>query len=156
MNRRLLLALLLVVGFGAGCGGDGSKIEDHKVVEYLEESDSTTDDNHYLDSYWFRGLENGTATANIDSSAFDPVLEVYDEDGHRILRNDDGGAGDDARASFRIAFGKFYEIVVTSYNELETGRYELAVSKGLQFDSVITRSKKPNAGKGRVIGKLPK
>lgn len=156
MSRRLLLAMLLVVGFGAGCGGDGTKIEDHKIVEFLTEDDSVTDDNHYLDAYWFRGLEDGNATANIDSSAFDPVLEVYDEDGHRILRNDDGGAGDDARATFRIAFGKFYEVVVTSYNELETGKYELAVSKGLQFDSVITRGRKSNAGKGRVIGKPAK
>jgi hypothetical protein len=148
--------MLLAVGFAAGCGGDGSRIEDHKVVEYLSEDDSVTDDGHYVDSYWFKALEDGSATANIDSSAFDPVLEVYDEDGRRILRNDDGGAGDDARASFRIAFGKFYEVVVTSYEEGETGKYELAVSKGLQFDSVITRGRKESAGKGRVIGKVPK
>lgn len=148
--------MVLVVGFAAGCGGDGTKISDHKIVEYLSEDDSVTDDGHFVDSYWFKGLEDGTATANIDSSAFDPVLEVYDEDGRRILRNDDGGAGDDARASFRIAFGKFYEIVVTSYNEAETGKYELAVSRGLQFDSVITRGRKADAGKGRVIGKEPK
>lgn len=148
--------MLLVVGIAAGCGGDGTKIEDHKIVEFLSEDDSTTDDDHFVDSYWFKGLENGTATANIDSSAFDPVLEIYDEDGHRILRNDDGGAGDDARASFRIAFGKLYEIVVTSYEAAETGKYELAVSRGLQFDSVITRNPKKDPGKGRIIGKEPK
>ena len=84
------LTLILAGLSVAGCGGDGTKITDHKIVEYLSEDDSTTDDGHFVDSYWFKGLEDGTATANIDSSAFDPVLEVYDEDGRRILRNDDG------------------------------------------------------------------
>lgn len=110
------------------------------VRDLLEEDDYTTSDGKYYDAFWFRGLEDGTAIANIDSSEFDPFLEVYGEDGRLIVRNDDGGAGDDARASFRVGFGKSYRIVVTSAGPGATGRYDLNVSAELAFDSVITRS----------------
>ncbi|MGV3616420.1 MAG: hypothetical protein ACO1SV_13910 [Fimbriimonas sp.] len=153
MKRGLLLAVLLAFG----CGGDGTRIEDHKIVERLDDSDEVTGDSRYVDSYWFRALETGSATANIDADEFDPVLTVYDEDGHRIVRDDDSGAGDDARATFRVNFGEFYEVVVSSYNELETGKYELSVSRELQFDSVITRDgKRRPAWKERKLGVDPK
>jgi hypothetical protein len=136
------LGLLLLVG----CGGAGNEIEDRHVHESLTDDDVVTDDGRYLDHYWFKALEDGTAISNIDSSAFNPVIEIYDERGHLVSEDDDSGAGDDARTSFRVSFGKFYEIVVTSKNPGETGAYDLTVSSQLIYDSVIDRG---HPSKGR-------
>ena len=137
MRRFLLLGLL----FAIGCGGVGNDLQARRIKERLDEEDAIKSDGRFVDAYWFRALETGTAIANIDAGEFNPEIEVYDEDGRLIAADDDSGAGDDARTSFRVQFGGFYEIVVTSNSEAETGRYELTVSPELRFDSVITRSR---------------
>ena len=146
--KRFWLAALVIAGLG--CAGEGTRLTDHWIHEKLDEDDAYNSGNKYYDSYWFRALETATAKANIDSDAFDPYLAVYDEDGRLVAQDDNSGAGDDANASFRVAFGKFYEVVVTSAREDETGEYDLNVTPQLQYDSVITRGRRSEAAVKRV------
>lgn len=130
--NKLLLALALLLPL-AGCGGQ-ERIEPRLIRERLDPDEPA-------DSYWFRATTTGDAILNIDSDTFDPVLEVYTDVGQLMVRDDDGGAGDDARATFRVNLGRLYQVVVTSDDPEPTGPYELTSSAGLVLDSVISRSR---------------
>lgn len=140
MRRALsyLIAGLLTV---VGCGGQMDRIRPQKITEHLTEDDKQTNDGYYYDAYWFRALDTQRVTVELKSDEFDPYVEIYDEDGHSMDKDDDSGSGNNAKARFTASFNKYYKIIVTTHDAAEKGYYTLTVSKELQFDSTITRGK---------------
>ncbi len=58
----------------------------------------------------------------------DPVLTLYDSDGHEVASDDDGGTGANSYLSYTSVTGGQYYAAVSSFNNTGKGRYALTVS----------------------------
>lgn len=58
----------------------------------------------------------------------DPMLTLYDSEGHEVASDDDGGTGVNAYLSYASVAGGSYYAAVSSFNNTGTGRYLLTVS----------------------------
>ena len=58
----------------------------------------------------------------------DPVLTIFDSEGHQVATDDDGGQGANAYITFVSPKGGAFFAAVTSFNNTGTGRYHLRVS----------------------------
>ena len=58
----------------------------------------------------------------------DPMLTLYDAEGHEVASDDDGGAGVNAYLSYTSIAGGQYYAAVSSFNNNGKGRYTLTVS----------------------------
>jgi len=77
------------------------------------------------DMVWVTLAEPATVVADLRSTMFDTVLEVYDERGRFIDANDDH-VGTDSRLVLELEPGR-YEFLVKAYWETEEGAYVLDV-----------------------------
>lgn len=82
-------------------------------------------------SRWtFTAAAGDVLQIDVESSAFDPVVEVFDGDGTSLGRDDDGGDGLASRLSnLRLPRAGTYEIVVSAYSNSANGRYRVALSR---------------------------
>ncbi|MBI3437992.1 MAG: PPC domain-containing protein [Proteobacteria bacterium] len=58
----------------------------------------------------------------------DPVLTLYDTDGHEVASDDDGGSGVNSYLSYTSVAGGQYYAAVSSFNNTGQGHYTLTVS----------------------------
>lgn len=58
----------------------------------------------------------------------DPVLTLYDSEGHEVASDDDGGTGANAYLSFTSVAGGQYYAAVSSFNHASKGRYQITAS----------------------------
>jgi hypothetical protein len=79
---------------------------------------------------WYIRLNAGdtiTAGAASADGGFDPVLELIEPNGGRVLGDDNGGGGLDAQLfSVRVPTGGLYRLRVTAANPTQVGAYTLA------------------------------
>ena len=118
-------------GGGGGIGGDGGSLEG-----FLSTSDWVLGDGYYADRYVFTASRDGQVQVDMGSNQVDPYLVVLDEDGN-YLEDDDAGPGDDARLLFDVIRGRQYEVRATTFDQYDTGDYDLFWSRGLVFDGEL-------------------
>jgi hypothetical protein len=58
----------------------------------------------------------------------DPMLTLYDSEGHEVTRDDDGGTGGNSYLSFTSVTGGQYYAAVSSFNHASAGRYLITAS----------------------------
>jgi hypothetical protein len=91
----------------------------------LDTTDCVDADGRYRD-LWNFGLDAETAVQlDMKSASFDAFLILEDSLGNEVARNDDGGAGSDARLSVTLQAGS-YRVVATSFAPWTTGDYSLS------------------------------
>ncbi|MEM6431977.1 MAG: serine protease, partial [Deinococcota bacterium] len=79
----------------------------------------------FIDYYDLETNGTQTVTIELESSDFDPFLQLFDRDSFELIdANDDGGPGLDSRLVFTPEVGRRYLIGVTSAR-IDTGRYVL-------------------------------
>ncbi|MFO0965647.1 MAG: caspase family protein [Gemmataceae bacterium] len=75
-------------------------------------------------------LEAGaTYTINLKSGDFDAYLRLEDATGRELAHDDDGGGGHDARLVFAPTATATYRLIVTSFNDAETGAFTLTIER---------------------------
>lgn len=67
-------------------------------------------------------------TSSEPSPLADPVLTLFDSEGHQVAQDDDGGTGAASYLTFASPTGGTYYAAVTSFNDTGTGHYTLAAS----------------------------
>jgi hypothetical protein len=106
----------------------------HSVVRVAEpvpgETFETTMQREAVRHEWFLRLNVGdtiSAGASSGDGAFDPVLELVDPNGGRVVLDDNSGGGLDAQLfSVRVPMTGVYRLRVTAADPTQTGVYRLA------------------------------
>jgi hypothetical protein len=114
-----------------GQAASGTRVERGRLAR----GDDTLETGEFVDSYTFQGAPNQRVTIDLESSDFDGYLVLIPPKGEQ-LENDD--AEDDADHSVIEADldqSGTYRILVTSFEEGETGSYELR----LNIDRAVRR-----------------
>lgn len=84
-------------------------------------------------------LEKGSIyRIDLLSEHFDPYLRIIDVDGKILAKNDDGGAGLNARLMFTAPQDGEFQAVVTSYGAGGVGAYQLLISEYTLQDEART------------------
>jgi hypothetical protein len=78
-------------------------------------------------------------TVDLTSQAFDAYLILTHGPGDKILENDDGGSGCNARIVYTPLDDRPLRIIVNTAQKHETGPYVLRVSAGLTITDVKGR-----------------
>lgn len=84
--------------------------------------------NRFADDYRLTGLQAGQQVhVRLNSSVFDPYMQLLNAQTGRVLRQDDDGDpnGINSRFTFTAKAGISYTLRVTSYHKQTTGRYTL-------------------------------
>ena len=90
-----------------------------------------TDSSYY--QRWVLPLEAGrTVTVDLASDDFDSYLLVTRGRGQKLVENDDGGGGCNARVAYTATDDHPVRLVVNSAGKLQTGRFTLRVADGAQ------------------------
>jgi serine protease Do len=106
-----------------------------KVIETLLANGKLTDKSpldkvrtksfHHVETVNFKA--GAEYTIELKSSDFDPFLRLEDPAGEKLAEDDDGAGDFNAKIVFRAPVDGEYRIVVTTFNEGETGAYTLIV-----------------------------
>lgn len=98
----------------------------------LTAGDPETDDGHTYDAYSFRARSGDRIGVSLNSSAFDPVVQIGTMDGgsfSELVQNDDGpGTGLNAYLVFTVPANGTYVARVTSWSTNGAGAYELSLA----------------------------
>jgi hypothetical protein len=90
-----------------------------------------TDSSYY--QRWVLPLETGrTVTVDLASDDFDSYVLVTRGRGQKLVENDDGGGGCNARVTYTATDDHPVRLVVNSAGKLQTGRFTLRVADGAQ------------------------
>jgi hypothetical protein len=84
--------------------------------------------NNSTQDYTFSAKAGETLVISLNSDAFDPLIEVYDESGNEVGRDDDSGGFPNARLIFTTAQGGNFTIRVTSFSGAASGPYTLSLN----------------------------
>lgn len=128
-RTRSLLApgVVLMIGVATSTT-DGQSVKPRVEQGRLARGDDTLDTGEFVDSYTFQGTPNQRVTIDLSSEDFDGYLVLIPPKGEQ-LENDD--AEDDSGHSVietDLQQRGTYRVLVTSFEEGETGRYELRIS----------------------------
>lgn len=86
------------------------------------------------DSDWFQiDLVEGrpyrfNVTSTDPDGLADPVLTLYDSEGHQVAQDDDGGTGNNSYLYFASPTGGTYYAAVSSFNHASSGHYTITAS----------------------------
>ena len=95
------------------------------------DDDNPTRRNTYKDDYLLTSSTSSTIQINLDSTSFDPYLQLVDaRTGQLLAFDNDRGRGTDAQLSFIAQAGRQYLIRATSYWSYDTGGYRLSANIG--------------------------
>ena len=97
----------------------------------LEQGDAIAEDGSYYDEYTFSARDGDPINIFLSSDDFDTYLVLITPSGDE-LNDDDGGEGTNSRLSFDAESGE-YSVMANSYDEGETGRYDIEVEGGSDF-----------------------
>ena len=101
----------------------------------LSSDDSQLDDGEYFDRYTFEGRRGQMFTIDLQSNDFDTFVQVHATDDAGDIDNDQYWFNDDfadsqshSRVEVELPQDGTFVVLVTSYEGLETGRYELTIT----------------------------
>jgi len=97
------------------------------VVDYRQSDDYG--DEYIMDNYWFEGLAGEQVVITLHSVTFDSYLLLFDVDGTDALAENDNFSGTDAQLSLTLPASGRYLISATSAFPLETGSYQLTLTR---------------------------
>ncbi len=110
---------------------DAGSVADGGVERnWLEAGDATLSSGEYSDSFTFDGLSGQDAVIDLRSSEFDPYLIVLTPDGEQFENDDYEGEVTRSLVALELTESGTYEVLVTSYQEGETGAYTLHIDVG--------------------------
>ena len=107
---------------GAGGGGD---LQDEGVL-VLDVRDEGGIGDGERDRWTFEGDEDIYRFSVFADGDFDPVVEVLEESGRSIGRDDDGGDDRDSQLDVPLAGGEVYQVIVSGFGS-SSGDYEILV-----------------------------
>lgn len=125
ITRGLLLALSLVGGLASQ--GVAQGIAGRVNSGELQRSDRTLSSGEYYDEIVFEGRAGQRVTLDLTTSEFDPYLLVVAPSGDKESNDDFDGALDRSRLELTLSETGRYQILVTSYEEGETGDWQLRI-----------------------------
>ncbi|MGH9843863.1 MAG: immunoglobulin domain-containing protein, partial [Blastocatellia bacterium] len=125
-----------------GAEGACTTIAPIEIAQSVTGQLSTTDcrlsiDNSFVDFYSFSGTAGQQIAINLNSSAFNAFLLLYDPDGNLIASDDNGGGGTNARIPagsgfFTLPATGTYLVGANSFAAGQTGAYTLWLSSNCQ------------------------
>ncbi len=142
MRYRALSGVALAGLVLCGCGGGGKT--DAVFHGSLGPGDSTLGSNIFVDAYSGIAASSGKAHLKLDSSDFDPELNVGMINGSQsihITAEKEADKGSSATLDFDVVQGTTYFIYVRAGDSQGSGDYTLRVSdvlKGAHEDSSLT------------------
>ncbi|HXG89229.1 MAG TPA: caspase family protein [Vicinamibacterales bacterium] len=93
----------------------------------LQRGDKTLESGEFVDSYTFRATPNQRVSINLSSPTFDGYLVLVPPKGEQVENDDTDSPNHSAIEADLDQFGT-YRILVTSYEEGETGAYDLRIT----------------------------
>ena len=94
----------------------------------LTSTDAVWDNGSHYDVWTVTAATVGQRVViDMESDDVDAYLRVLRKDGTPVATDDDGGSGSNARVEFRAVYAGEYLVIVTSYEEGETGGYRVGV-----------------------------
>lgn len=96
----------------------------------ITNADLQTSAGTYLDLYWFTGAQSDNARINMNSTAINSYLLFHANTGDpRLASDDNGGGGNNAQITYRLASGGIYIIICTPLDPNVTGNYSVQLTK---------------------------
>ncbi len=149
MWTRCVSCLASVILTSKGVGGCGAISSPARAILFedpteltgsLAIEDTTNPLNRsYLDSYPLVLAPGQTLMVEMVSTEFDPVLEVWNDQGTVVAADDDSGLDVNAYLALRTLAGGAYTIQATSFGAEQTGSYEVRYGVGdVVWQEVIT------------------
>ncbi len=94
----------------------------------LADGDSTLESGEYTDSYEFIGRPGDRVTIDLRSDDFDTYVMLVEPSGEQ-QENDDADGTSHSRIETTLPETGVYEVIVTSYEPGEVGRYDLVIDR---------------------------
>ena len=120
-----------------------SDLEDTQksLVNGILDGDSDTfEDGSYFNSHTFVGKAGETITIEVSSSEFDSYLIVLDPEEKKIVENNDGGEGNQAKVTLTLPASGTYTVIVNSYKQEERGSYQLSWREATEEDIQLAQA----------------
>ncbi len=133
----------LIAGADAGSMADGGVRRDR-----LAAGDVTLTSGEYRDDFTFEGRRGQEAVIDLRSSDFDPYLIVSTPSGEQF--DNDDYEGDRSRSLIALVLEESgtYDVIVTSYEEGESGDYTLQMDVGEAVELAGLREESGTLGRG--------
>lgn len=101
----------------------------------LRKGDEELETGEFVDTYTFQGRPNQRVVIDLETTDFDGYLVLIPPDGEQIENDDDEEREGHSLIEADLSQRGEYTILVTSYEEGETGRYALRISLGNRTSS---------------------
>ena len=110
-------------------------IYDGLSEEALQAGDLQFNSGEYYDLYSYEFQANTHITLALSSSEFDPYIVVESPSGKRLENDDYAGQSHLSRLDFDVQEGGTWKVYVSSYDEGESGAYQLVIGHGGQVQT---------------------
>jgi CHAT domain-containing protein len=110
----------------------------------LDSSSNTLEDKSYYNVHTFEGKAGESVTIDLTSSEFDAYLVLGSPDDKKIVENDDGGDGTNARITITLPTSGTYKIFVSTNEAGELGNYNLSWREATATDLELTEAEQLN------------
>ena len=135
---------------------DGSPISQNETINSsLEPNDCVIDnilnngDQSLVDVYTANFSSSASVTAKLESSEFDPFLQILDSNGTVMAQDDDSGQGFNAEISTTLGTGSYRFLVNSATSASQTGAYSFTLaSQSTETTRLINIATRARIGKG--------
>lgn len=102
---------------------------DQPINGSLITRDATTEEDQFIDVYYFTGAEGDNVTIDLVSEQFDAFLLLDAPNGERIVLDNNSGDGSNAKISVTLPQSGDYTVGVSSFAPIEVGEYHLQLTQ---------------------------
>lgn len=134
----ILFSLLLLPLSPAARGQDGGPGDGpNPLIDIGQRVTGTLRDASAGEAYDFAGQQGLVVAISVSSQAIDPVVELRDERGMLVARDDDSGRATAALLLVELPDSGRYTIIVRSFEDVKTGAFTLSLTQ-VNVDAIIT------------------
>ena len=105
------------------------------IASVLNASDNTLQDGSYYKAYQFQGKAGQSVVIEMRGNGIDPYLVLFDATGRKVIEDDDGGGGKNARIAVTLPSTGKYTLYANSYEVGQTGSFTIVGRLSNNFTS---------------------
>ncbi len=128
MVRKVMMALALLASSGSAIAQQTVTVGQNLTGD-LSTRDARLSNEAHVDRYVIEGRAGQRLELRLNSSAFDPYLQIDGPDGFTMSNDDNPDDGLNSRIVVQLPANGRYTILVTSYAARETGAYRLSIAQ---------------------------